>query len=575
MISIFFHIRKFLFAAAAAVVIVLLGLLAIGLPFSQTLDSKQIYSFGADSNAYVVDVPYIYYDLFRSVGNKPSRPERSELMLYENNAPLGPVHSLQSDVMLEGGGAFSHWRTRLIFSASDNSDPRVNGRVYHYETRLYPRVRLLLAGGVLALGLTLLAVLPSFLPFLLPLWRWARRCYDPHWKILLPLGLSLGVLLGIFLAGELYYRLTTPFTQSRTSEYFDPVIGRFYEPGSEVRFTNHLDFWVRERVNSLGFVDREPNIEAFKNSCHITFIGDSFVDALQVPVAQKSHVLLEERLRESRPGWNVTTSAFGISGTGQLNQLPYFDVHARNYSPELIVLVFVNNDFANNSILLESLYYGWNPDHLPALFAVRNAEGDFEFQEIDPDWSSFSVPTAWAVARTNSPFLFWNWILDKIGIYFNPGAVSPIDGLLRNAETLAEDPRFAPYFADWRPESFHGLRSHFGEEKLPLAFEEALALTGFALDEFKRRAQEIDASLVILSSHGMWDHPRMVERLNKMAAEREIPVIDQGLFIQEKGRNLSDANFPNDGHWNQQGHIWAAEALEAFLLENPHLACRK
>jgi hypothetical protein len=29
-----------------------------------------------------------------------------------------------------GGGRFSNWNNWLVFSASDNSDPRTNGRVY-------------------------------------------------------------------------------------------------------------------------------------------------------------------------------------------------------------------------------------------------------------------------------------------------------------------------------------------------------------------------------------------------------------------------------------------------------------
>ncbi|NUQ00576.1 MAG: hypothetical protein HUU35_12045, partial [Armatimonadetes bacterium] len=56
---------------------------------------------------------------------------RSNLILLENGQPLGPAHSAHADIRAQGGGRYSHWySTQLWFSASDNSDPRTNGREY-------------------------------------------------------------------------------------------------------------------------------------------------------------------------------------------------------------------------------------------------------------------------------------------------------------------------------------------------------------------------------------------------------------------------------------------------------------
>ncbi|HJN14548.1 MAG TPA: hypothetical protein QGH10_03605, partial [Armatimonadota bacterium] len=55
----------------------------------------------------------------------------SHLVLYEDGEPLGPAHSAHKDIRAEGEGRYSHWGARgLYFSASDNSDPRTNGREY-------------------------------------------------------------------------------------------------------------------------------------------------------------------------------------------------------------------------------------------------------------------------------------------------------------------------------------------------------------------------------------------------------------------------------------------------------------
>ncbi len=63
-----------------------------------------------------------------------SQPVASSVRLYENEQPLGPAHSLHALIRDEGFGQFSHWGSALHFSASDNSDPRTNGRDYSLHT---------------------------------------------------------------------------------------------------------------------------------------------------------------------------------------------------------------------------------------------------------------------------------------------------------------------------------------------------------------------------------------------------------------------------------------------------------
>ncbi len=56
---------------------------------------------------------------------------KSMLVLYEDGKPLGPPRSAHRDIREKGQGRYSHWgRESLYFSASDNTDPRTNGRKY-------------------------------------------------------------------------------------------------------------------------------------------------------------------------------------------------------------------------------------------------------------------------------------------------------------------------------------------------------------------------------------------------------------------------------------------------------------
>src|SRR5262249_37663128 len=61
-----------------------------------------------------------------------ANPFNSGLRLFEDWTEIGPAHTAHPDMRAYGGGRFSKWNTALIFSPSDNSDPRSNGRRYIY-----------------------------------------------------------------------------------------------------------------------------------------------------------------------------------------------------------------------------------------------------------------------------------------------------------------------------------------------------------------------------------------------------------------------------------------------------------
>ena len=57
---------------------------------------------------------------------------RSPLMLYEDGEPLGLAHSNRDIICDFGAGRFRHAGAEVVFSASDGSDPNVNGRAYAF-----------------------------------------------------------------------------------------------------------------------------------------------------------------------------------------------------------------------------------------------------------------------------------------------------------------------------------------------------------------------------------------------------------------------------------------------------------
>lgn len=58
----------------------------------------------------------------------------SPLVLLEDGRPLGPRRPALDEVAGEGGGRWYHWFNAVVFSTSDGTDPRSNGR--RYEVRV-------------------------------------------------------------------------------------------------------------------------------------------------------------------------------------------------------------------------------------------------------------------------------------------------------------------------------------------------------------------------------------------------------------------------------------------------------
>ena len=77
-------------------------------------------------------VGYVLAENFGFPGDSAGKPALSSLQLYEGTLALGPAHSVHADIRAQGQGRYSHWGNSLHFSASDNSDPRSNGRPYFY-----------------------------------------------------------------------------------------------------------------------------------------------------------------------------------------------------------------------------------------------------------------------------------------------------------------------------------------------------------------------------------------------------------------------------------------------------------
>lgn len=452
----------------------------------------------------------------------------------ERRQLIGPGNQQHEDVRELGAGRYSVWHGRLYFSASDNSSPLTNGRRYELFVP-FVKARTLTALVTLLRWLSLTALALTLL-----------RAAGEHarlrtlWANTAPgLLVSIAMLVTTVGAVEIYQRVVNKdFLDRPWPMRFEPVAGLVFQPHAEVRWSNHLDFWTRERTNSLGFLDHEPEMPKPAGRFRVLLVGDSFVEAAQVTNREKlqSHLaaMLGTRLGEGR----ADVAAIGLSGTGQANQLAFYEAFGRRLSPDLVVLVAVSNDFANNSPLLSAVRYGWNPSRPPWFYFDRDERG---FRRIEPveDWARFKLPG-----------------VDPVAFH----------------AALIQNPRAAARLAGWDGPAAVDMDTMFWRRNLPPAFQEAIALTRYALEQWKAVAARDRFRLVVAGTANLTrgetdelsEGTLYLRRFRETVEQVGLPFVDFQPYLARQPDRTA-AVWRHDAHWTGTGHRWAADALFEYL----------
>lgn len=166
------------------------------------------------------------------------RHMRSRVRFFEDDRRYKLRTASRAEVRLVGGGRFAHEPGRIVFAATDNSDPRTNGRAYALEwPRLYSKGLGEASAVALLVTLALLAwlrrarVVPSANP--------GQRCRAVRWHRWLA---------GVVFAAGLWINTGTlaPYAITFASVHFDPATGFAYNQ-------DHPHFRVM-----FDFVDGKP-----------------------------------------------------------------------------------------------------------------------------------------------------------------------------------------------------------------------------------------------------------------------------------------------------------------------------
>ena len=207
-----------------------------------------------------------------------------------------------------------------------------------------------------------------------------------------------------------------------------------------------------------------------------------------------------------------------------------------------MILLFVSNDFANNSPVLESLRHGWHPDHPPRAFTRERPGQPCDRLPIDPAWQK--------------------WVL-----------AGDMAERARQLRAMSKD--LDNGLRGWKPsrgkKPTDGLQDIFlGHGPLLPAFEAAVDLTKCAFVEWQKLAEQDGFKLLVASANNV---AGQIERLKAITGELELPLIDlHQEFVEHHDPAL--AQFKSDGHWLPNGHRWAAAAVAKYLADNGYLGSK-
>lgn len=397
----------------------------------------------------------------------------------------------------------------------------------------------------------------------------------------------------------------------------DPVTGWSLIPNSAGRWYNAMyEFDVDVTVNELGLRTPTPISYTKKNGVYrIMVLGDSFVEAMQVPIEQTfghqmGRLLNDAGVHIGHETAEIEIINVGVGSWGTDQQLLWLRHEGYKYEPDLILLAFYPaNDFMNNYMPLE--FANQKTVRKPWFELVdgqlRLNNFPFDPNETRESRRRLRELTGVATSADNTisehneraePMLrsVGEWLHQYSALYryLNPrlrivapnlasrlvqlGVIEPG----RESDDLAQGAAYIP--------------TAYGIYATPLAepWPQALLTTQAILAEFKREADQLGAPLrgMLIPSYEEVDDQqwsRVLQRYPAMQTQRwdtaQPAVLTQQIFDKagiplmdltpvmrqyaEQGKNLY---LRDDRHFTPEGHTMAAHTLASWLTTDPEAA---
>ena len=183
----------------------------------------------------------------------------------------------------------------------------------------------------------------------------------------------------------------------------DELTGFSLKPGAEGLWRKEGEAYIT--INSAGLRDREHNLEKPAGTFRIALLGDSYTEALQVPMEQSYGARLEQELPgcPALVGRQVEAVNFGVSGYSTAQELLVLRHKVPPYHPDLVLLAFfTENDIRGNSRVLSSdgmsPYFVFRDGRLVLENSFRQSI-EFRLQQLPLSSEAFEISSVLQVVR--------------------------------------------------------------------------------------------------------------------------------------------------------------------------------
>lgn len=342
----------------------------------------------------------------------------------------------------------------------------------------------------------------------------------------------------------------------------DPLLGARLIPGSHGWWTQEeREFVIPVSINSQGQHDVERNPAKAPGTVRVLILGDSFAEALHVPLGKGFPKVLERALNRNAGGRPIEVINAGVSGYGTASETLYFESKGWRYEPDIVLLAFYpGNDIRNNSPTLED-----------AFKPVYGEDGRLD--RVQPTKVAGEANRGWLGRSAAYRFLRQLVLVRQPGV----GRVLVKLGLMRPEaiRAVVED---------------DGIPVGFGmyEVPTPAVWSDAWQRTESLLDRLKRGVEERGARLAIaivtareqiyadswqeiLQAHPSmqqlrWDTSEPQHWVQQWCARRGVPCLDLAdTFLRRASSDGPMLHYRHDGHWTEAGHELGGTLIAEFL----------
>jgi hypothetical protein len=340
--------------------------------------------------------------------------------------------------------------------------------------------------------------------------------------------------------------------------------GHSHRPGAEGWYRQEGEAYIR--INSKGLRDREHRLAKATDVLRIGVLGDSYAEALQVPLEDAFFSVLQQDLTRCSSPDNRKTEVinFGVSDYGTAQELLTLRHRVWEYGPEIVLLAFhTGNDIRNNSRKLDE-----NPNRP---YYVLDG-GELELDDSFRTWQKRK-----GLYYRLVPHSRLLQLLDQLRSAVRGGNSEPAEPKASTSDLLGIE---------------LGVDEMIYREPVEPAAQDAWTVTEALVLSMRDEVVSHGAAFVVVTlSNGIQVHPdpsvrqRFVDRLNidnlfyadhrmrDLGAREGFPVLNLAppfqRYAEEHGVYLHgfDAEEPGFGHWNREGHHLAGNLIAQLLCD--------